>query len=227
METSMPDDDQPITEAEQRRAAALMAMTQDVVAPASLHAAVRGMTAPRAARRRSLRPRILAPAGVALAALIVAIVIAVAGGGSAPTVTQATRLALAPSTRAAPAQDVSDHDLLAVREGGIAFPSYLAHGAGWRPDGLRRDTLRGREVTTVFYRSPSGARVGYAIVAGKALPYPRGTVRVLGGIRYVLASADGARLVTWWRDGHTCVIAGRGVGDATLLRLAHADASDA
>jgi hypothetical protein len=220
----MHDDDEPITEAQQRRAATLMQMTEDVVAPASLHATVHGMTGGAAAtRRRSLRPRLLAPAGAVAAIVIIAAVFALAGGGKAPTVPQTARLALAPSTASAPAQDVSDRDLLNASEGGIAFPSYLEHQTGWRPSGVRHDTLRGRAVTTVFYRSQDGERVGYAIVAGHTLADPSGTTRTLGGIRYILSSADGGRLVTWWRDGHTCVIAGRGVSDATLLSLAHSD----
>jgi hypothetical protein len=224
METSM-DDDEPITDAEQTRAAALMRMTEDVVAPASLHATIHAMTedaAPGPARRRFGRGRVFAPSAIALAAIVVAIVIAVAGGSQAPTVGQAARLALAPATSPAPAEDVADRSLLDVRQGGIAFPSYLTHD-GWTPTGVRRDTLHGRAVTTVFYRSPTGSRVGYSIVGGATLADPRGTTRTIGGVRYVLARAGGARLVTWWRDGHSCVIAGRSVSDRTLLALAHSD----
>jgi hypothetical protein len=35
--------------------------------------------------------------------------------------------------------------------------------------------------------------------------------------------AGGAKLITWVRNGHTCIIAGRDVSYATLLRLASAD----
>ena len=31
---------------------------------------------------------------------------------------------------------------------------------------------------------------------------------------------NGARLVTWLRDGHLCVVSGRDMDSATLLRLA-------
>jgi hypothetical protein len=88
---------------------------------------------------------------------------------------------------------------------------------------VRHDTLDGRRVTTVFYSS-GRARVGYSTVSGDALVAPGGrTVRSPGGVRYVLSASDGARLVTWRRDGHTCVIAGRSVGPGTLLALAAAD----
>ena len=218
-------DEEPITDAEQVRAAALMRMTEDVVAPASLHAAIHGLTEGSRGRSSSIwsrsRLRLLAPAGVALAVIVVAIVVAFAGG-SPPTVAQTARLALAPATSPAPAEDVSDRTMLNVRQAGIPFPSYLK-GKGWTPSGVRHDTLHGRAVTTVFYRSPTGRRIGYSIVAGHMLDDPTGTVTTTGGVRYVLARADGARLVTWWRDGHTCVIAGRSVADATLLALARSD----
>ena len=226
METSM-NDNEPITDAEQARAAALMQMTEQVVAPASLHAAIHGLTeGGREGRSNSIwsrsRLRLLAPGAVALAVIVVAIVIAFAGGGPAPTVAQTARLALAPATSPAPAENVSDRALLKVSEAGIPFPSYLK-GTGWTPTGVRHDTLHGRAVTTVFYRSPAGQRIGYSIVAGHMLDDPAGTVSTSGGVRYVLAGADGTRLVTWWRDGHTCVIAGRSVSDATLLSLARSD----
>jgi hypothetical protein len=225
MEPPMDHDDHPITDAEQTRAAALLRMTEDVVAPASLHAAVHAMTEGAAsgrARRSSWRPRVLAPAGIALAAIVVAIVVAVAGGGTAPTVGQTARLALAPATAPAPAQDVSDRTKLTVSEAGIAFPCYLKH-EDWTATGVRHDTLNGRAVTTVYYRSPQGTRIGYSIVGGTALGYPRGRSITVGGVRYVVAQAQGTRLVTWWRDGHTCVIAGRSVSSQTLLGLARSD----
>jgi hypothetical protein len=225
MEHSMENDrtdNEPITEAEQARAATLLRMTEDVVAPASLHAAVHGMTS-RAPRHRSwLRGRVFAPAMVAAGVIVVAIVVALAGGGHAPTVAQTARLAIAPATAAAPTQDVSDRALLDVRQAGIPFPSYLK-GAGWTPSGVRRDTLHGRAVTTVFYTSPGGGRVGYAIVGGAALGVPSGSTTTIGGVRYVLARAGGTRLVTWRRAGHTCVIAGRSVSPGTLLALARSD----
>jgi hypothetical protein len=37
------------------------------------------------------------------------------------------------------------------------------------------------------------------------------------------SAGKGVNLITWVRNGHTCVIAGRNVSYATLLRLASAD----
>ena len=215
-------DNEPITEDEQRRAATLLRMTEEIVAPASLHAAVHGMTSQGSRHRSWLRPRVFAPAGVAAAVIVVAVVVALAGGGRAPTVAQTARLAIAPATAGAPTQDVSDRARLDVSQAGIPFPSYLK-GAGWTPSGVRRDTLHGRAVTTVFYTSPHGARVGYAIVGGAALSAPSGSTTTIGGVRYVSTRADGARLITWRREGHTCVIAGRSVSVGTLLGLARSD----
>jgi len=39
----------------------------------------------------------------------------------------------------------------------------------------------------------------------------------------ILSPAGDAKLITWVRNGHTCIIAGRDVSYATLLRLASAD----
>ena len=41
-----------------------------------------------------------------------------------------------------------------------------------------------------------------------------------GGVDLELFSQDGRRVVTWLRDGKTCVLSGAGVDDATLVKLA-------
>jgi hypothetical protein len=174
-------------------------------------------------RHRSwFRPRIAFPAlGVAVAAVAAAVVIAVGGGSSVPTLDQATRAALAPSTMPAPTE--ADATTLDVSAGGIQFP-YWEHTVGWEAAGARVDSLGGRHVVTVFYRDMDGARrVGYTIVTGPPVDV-NGGVRVIShGIPYTLKRAGETRLITWLRNGHTCVIAGRGVTYATLLKLATAD----
>jgi hypothetical protein len=216
---------------EQQRAVSLLRATEDITAPASLRASLDALTAPASAgragsapaRRRPVlrwRPRLVMGGAAAVAAAIVAVVLATSGSG-APTVPQTAHLALAAATLPAPAQDAANRELLAVRESGIPFPSYATDPA-WRATGARRDSLHGRRVTTVFYRV-GGGRIGYAIVSGPALAQPSGQARTIGGVRYVLATTGSAKLVTWRRDGHTCVIAGRGVGDRTLLALAGTD----
>jgi len=220
---------------EQQRAVSLVNATGEIAAPASLRASVAQLTdttsrpgarRPTAADRRRTafwRPR--ASIGiVALAVILIAVVSTVLHGQTAPTVGSTARLALARATGPAPSVSTTDHDLLSVRPTGargIPFPSY--DSSNWQATGVRHDTLDGRHVTTVFY-SAAGARVGYAIVSGPALTMPGGsTVRGPTGVRYVFDSSEGAQIVTWRRDGHTCVIAGRSVSRRTLLALAAAD----
>jgi hypothetical protein len=221
---------------EQQRAVSLVQSTAGIAAPASLRASVAELTDAAAPRRRHgrsaadrrqtaiWRPR--ASIGlVAVAALLIAVVSVALHGRTAPTVGSAARLALAPATGRAPALSTTNHDVLAIRPVGaraIPFPSYVRLTA-WRAIGVRHDTLSGRHVTTVFY-SVAATRVGYSIVSGAALSVPHGsTVRGPTGVRYVFVSSGGAQIITWRRDGHTCVIAGRSVARRTLLALAAAD----
>jgi hypothetical protein len=233
---------------EQEHAVSLVKATGEISAPPELRASVgeladasrggrarllgadpRAPAAPRrppAARRRIAvwRPRAtLALAG--LAAALIAVVSIALHGGASPTVQRTARIGLAAATGPAPGVDPANRELLALRPSGarrIPFPSY-ASLAGWRAIGVRHDTLDGRRVTTVFYAVGSG-RAGYSIVSGAALPVPRGPqVRGAHGVRYVLARSDGARYVTWRRDGHTCVIASRSLPRGTLLALAASD----
>ena len=225
---------------EQERAVSLMRSVDEIAAPASLRTSIAAMTqtapatlaeqdhARRERARRGLRlaaprwrPRVFMPAATALAIVVAAVVVLVGGGGS-PTVSQTARLTLAAATRGAPAPDASDRDLLDLHVGRVPFPSYVRF-TGWRASGSRRDALHGRTVTTVYYRTTDATRVGYAIVSGRALDVPDGRARTIGGVRYTLTHAGSANLVTWRRDGHTCVIAGPTVSDQTLLALATAD----
>jgi anti-sigma factor RsiW len=225
---------------EQERAVALVAATEEIAAPASLRASVaeltgatarepgryRGRQQTAADRRRTAIWRPRASIGiVALAVVLIAVVSVALHGQTAPTVGSAARLALAPATGPAPGVSRTDHDLLSVHPTGassIPFPSYV-HFTAWKASGVRHDTLQGRHVTTVFY-SVGGTRVGYSIVSGAALAMPHGsTVRGPTGVRYVFVSSGGAQIITWRRDGHTCVIAGRSIDRHTLLALAAAD----
>jgi anti-sigma factor RsiW len=213
---------------EQERAVALMRATDQIVAPASLRAATNELTAS-APAARSLRiaaprwrPRLFVPLATGLAVAIAAVVIAVQGT-PAPTVGQTAHLALAAATAPPPAEETVDPDLLTAHVGSVRFPSY-EETAGWRATGARRDSLNGRTVITVFYDAPSGRRAGYSIVSGNMLADPDGPSLTTHGIRYTFARVGSARLITWRRGGHTCVIAGRSLSDRTLLALATADA---
>jgi len=211
---------------EQERAVALARVTMDTAAPTSLRTAIDGLIEPDREARREMprgrwRPWLAMPAVLAIAAVI-AVVALVRGGTATPTVEQTAHLALAAAMFPAPAANRSGSYVLAVHAsgtGGIPFPSYVGH-TGWKASGLRRDTLQRRQVTTVFYRASSGARVGYSIVGGNALKIPAGRTRTVDGTRYIVSTGEKYSLVTWRRDGHTCVIAGRSVTSGTLLRLA-------
>jgi hypothetical protein len=103
---------------------------------------------------------------------------------------------------------------------GVHFPYWEEH-FGWRSTGQRTDSVAGRTVTTVFYTNRNGQRIGYAIVAGTPAPsMGGGPEKRRDGTSYRLQSTQGAEVVTWLRNGHLCVLAGRGVDGATLLRLA-------
>jgi hypothetical protein len=102
---------------------------------------------------------------------------------------------------------------------GIHFP-YWEHALGWRASGARVDEVAGHQSTTVFYTSAGNARVGYTILAGRALPVPAGQTLDRGGIVFHVLGNHGTTVLTWRRAGHTCILAARGVPPGTLARLA-------
>ncbi|MGI8714667.1 MAG: anti-sigma factor family protein [Solirubrobacteraceae bacterium] len=208
--------------AEQERAVTML-RALDQPAPASLRASVGAITGrPSISGGSRWRRTLVMPAAAALAIVLAALVVALGDGSTVPTVPQTARLALAAATAPAPAQDAAHPGLLRLRVDGLAFP-YYGRSAGWEATGTRTDKLGGRQIVTVSYTAPGADRVGYAIVSGRALPVSGGTSVSPDGVRYTLQNVGGARLVTWQRDGHTCVIAGRTASDPTLLALAVAE----
>ncbi|MGA2470409.1 MAG: hypothetical protein ABSG64_06935 [Solirubrobacteraceae bacterium] len=190
--------------AEQQRMVALVRGI-DEAAPPSLRIAV-----PRPARKQARsRVALAMPAALAAAAIAAAIVLSTAPAHP-PSVLSAGRLALSRATL--PASRVRAID-------GIRFPSWRSRG--WQAVGARRDELDGQSVATVFYRSPGYGRVGYAIASGSPLATGRVTWSVeRAGVRYSVIDSGGAVIVTWLRDGHSCVLAERHGRAAILLRLA-------
>jgi hypothetical protein len=227
-----------MTERRPRTEAELVALMRaiDVRAPDSLHRRVEQLVAHRARARRyalldrvlgvvtralSPPPRFAATAAVAAAALALGVVLSVGGTrSSGPSLRETAALTLLPATASAPARSHTGHAELVAAVDGVRFP-YLEDGLGWRSTGRRSDRVGGRSITTVFYSSRTGARVGYAIVSGLPAPSVRGGVITrLHGVAYRLTREGGAMVVTWLRAGHLCVISGRGVSGATLERLA-------
>ncbi len=195
-----------------------MLRSLDEPAPTALRNRIEAMTAASSAPAR--RPRRLALGAAAALALAAAVVIAVTQiGGALPSVSQTARLALAPATTGAPAEDAAHSGRLAIAVDRLSFP-YWRPSFGWRAVGTRTDVLSARRIVTVYYRDSAGARVGYSIVTGPSLTTPDGEVLTRRGIRFSLIHAGSLRVITWLRSGHTCVLAGRGISDQVLLRLA-------
>jgi hypothetical protein len=198
----------------QRRAVAAL-RSVDERAPAWLRARVE----PERKRRR--RPLSLPLAGGLAAGAAFALILALVlpGGAGGPTVVEAAELADRPAAAPAPGPDPSEPALLDARAAGLAFPSW-AKEFGWRATGRRVDELDGRRAVTVFYEK-EGRRIGYTIISGERIDPPdeaRRAVRedtVLYGL-----SSDGRVIVTWLRDGVTCVLSGSGVEPDVLLDLA-------
>lgn len=212
----------------ERTALAHIRKLDAVHAPAALRQSIEQLANDAGARRRRWSaPRVRLVAAGTLAAGIIALAAIVLGAGSsptarpgAPTVLTASRLALLPATSTAPAESPSDAGLLERSVEGVAYP-YWGGQPGWQASGARTDRLGAHTITTVFYSDRQGRRIGYAIVAGAALPIPAtGTLIERGGVRYGLLDAGAVRIVTWRAAGHTCILAGRGVAAGTLLRLA-------
>jgi hypothetical protein len=204
--------------------------SSEVRAPDSLHRQVGTLLASRRRRRLALHPPVLA-AMTAAVVVVVALAVFLSGSGSH---TLNMHLAAAPTlraaTRSAPPESSTNHAELTAAVDGVKFP-YWEDRFGWRSTGMRSDQIAGRAITTVFYADASGRRIGYAIIAGHPAPQiSGGAVFWRGGVPYRLLSEDGASVVSWLRDGYLCVISGRAVSGATLLRLAswsdhHASAS--
>lgn len=185
-------------------------------APARLRARI-------AAQRPSVaaRARRRAAYGCSLAAALAVIVLAAvlilpAGSPGGPSVSQAAALALRPASAPAPTPDPDDPiaQLHADVEG-VYFPNWQSRG--FRATGQRRDRIDGREATTVFYKW-AGRRIGYTIVGSPPLRAPAAKVSWRNGTELRTLAVDGRAVVTWRRDGHTCVLSGASA--KVLQRLA-------
>ena len=109
--------------------------------------------------------------------------------------------------------------LLRAQVDGVPFPNYAAK-FGWKPVGARADDPSGRGATTVYYEK-GGRTIAYTIVSGDALDPPsdaRSTTRA--GVEYRVFRDGGRTVVTWERDGHTCVLSSTAARPAELLALA-------
>jgi len=204
--------------------------SSDVRAPDELRRRVESLIAARSTGREqtrsSQRSKLrfgLGFAGTMVIAAAVAVALAVGlSSSSAPKLTlqQASALALRPATLPAPPESRSNGGQLMATVDEIAFP-YWEDRFGWRATGERTDRIDGRAVKTVVYEDAHGRRIGYAIVADTPAPaLSGGAVATRGTVPYRTFSENGAQSISWLRDGHLCVVSGRGVSTATLLKLA-------
>jgi anti-sigma factor RsiW len=204
----------------QRRAVQAMHPLANEPVPAGLSdsvAARQRKPTPWRGRSARLVPR-LAIGGAAGLAVAIALVVAIGGGASGPTVADAAQLAARPPTGPPPSRLDSSPTQLAARVDGVVFPD-LRRLYGWRPVGVRHGSVDGRDATVVYY-AKAGRRIAYAIVAGSGLPQPSGGRKTLQrGVEYQALRVNGRPTVTWRRLGHTCVLTGT-ASSAELLALA-------
>jgi len=206
----------------ERQGFALAALrgTVDTGAPGLLRARVDRRRAPgRSAvsgRRRVVLGGALAVAAAVALALVLVLPGVISGG---PSVAAAYALAEKPPTEAAPAPAPGAPQLLNANVDGVPFPNYTAQ-FGWKPVGARQDDPSGRDATTVYYEK-AGRTIAYTIVSGDALDRPsHARTTAQGNVEYRTLRDDGRTIVTWERNGHTCVLSGAAVRPAELLALA-------
>ena len=194
--------------------------TADTGAPARLRAQVdrrRGAGRTAGGRRRRV---VLGGALAAAASVALALILVLPGAFSGdPSVADAAALAEKPPTKPAPGPVPGAPPLLRAEVDDVPFPNY-AEKFGWKPVGARHDDPSGRSATTVYYQK-GDREIAYTIVSGEALEPPadaRSTTR--GGVEYRSLRDDGRTVVTWERDGNTCVLSAEAVRPAELLMLA-------
>lgn len=165
-------------------------------------------------------PRMLA-GGLAGAMSVVgaAAVLLLAGGTAAgPSVAQAAGLATRGVAGPGPPVNPGNPRALLQSVGKVDFPNW-SYMPGWSTAGQRVDRLGDHLAVTVYY-SFQGRDVAYTIVSVPALSQPHGQVVTAGGLRLHIFSLAGRRIVTWRRDGRTCVLSSRDVAAQRLESLA-------
>jgi len=201
---------------------AIAAARDSSSAPLALRTRVEEMQRKAAEPRR--RPRLRLPAmgrwlpaaGLAAAAAVAVVVVLALGG--APATGDFVTAALRPPV-AAVSVDPGQPALLQQEQDGVPFPNYEGK-LGWSGDGTRTDEIEGRDTRTVFY-SHEGREVAYTIVGGEKVPWPRDADKTTRDGVEMRTFTDGDRnVVTWRREGRTCVMSGVGVPFDTLTELA-------
>jgi hypothetical protein len=100
----------------------------------------------------------------------------------------------------------------------VYFPNWTK-SFGWRAVGARTDELAGHRAVTVFYQWHD-FQIAYTIVSGPMLAQPNVQPMVLNGTELRTLSEGGRVVVTWRKDGVTCVLSAKKVPTAELHKLA-------
>ena len=182
----------------------LAATAEGVGAPARLRARVDADRKP--ARRRAFAWTAALVAPVAAAALILALILP-GGSPGGPSLAQAASVGQLPPDQ--PPPPAASPTLLHREQDGVPFPRW-GHQFGWVATGARDSTVQGREATTVYYRNPkTGKRAAYTILGGKALDTPKDAPhKTIKGTTFFVAPVKNRHVVTWDRQGHTCILQG-------------------
>jgi anti-sigma factor RsiW len=206
-------------ERERRVVQLLHASNAEIRAPAALRARIDAERPSRAVRTRR---RVVFGGSLAagLAAVALALVLLLPGGApGAPSVSQAASLAWLGSTAPPPPVDPDNPVKLGRNVEQVYFPNWRP--VHWLASGQRTDRINGRNAATVYYRH--GEEIAYTIVGAPTLEAPVARVSVVNRTVLRTVRMDGRLVVTWQRDGHTCVLSGVGVPAITLQRLAAYD----
>jgi anti-sigma factor RsiW len=190
---------------------AIVTTAESTGAPLALRTRVEGLAAQgrrHGDRRPSARTRLggirWPGAGLVAGAVAVALAAIVLFGGGGPGIDDVAAAAVREPT-AQVAQVPADSKLLEESVQDVAFPNYAAK-FGWEPVGTRTDTIGGRHTRTVFYEK-DGKRIAYTIVEGDALSVPGDAATATReGTELASFESEGRTVVTWKRNGHTCVL---------------------
>jgi anti-sigma factor RsiW len=197
----------------------IAAAVESVSAPLALRSRVEAMQrgeSPARRRRRFGLPSWLPVAAIATVTAVAIAALVLVGG--APSTSDVVAAALRPPT-AAVSLDPRQPALLRDRVEAVRFPNFLAK-FGWEATGVRTDEIGGRTVRTVFYRK-EGRRIAYSVISGEALDFPGDAAkRPTDGIDTRTFQSGNRTVVTWRRDGQTCVLSGVNVPLDELLTLA-------
>src|SRR4051794_6644838 len=215
-------EDVDLARAYERQRAGMVAIAtaaESVSAPLALRSRIEGMQrgdVPVKPRRRRLSLGRWLPAGIAAAAAAIALIVVLAGGATS------TSAILAAATRPPTGTislDPAQPALLRDRVETVRFPNFQGK-FGWEATGVRTDEIGGRTAKTVFYRH-EGRRIAYTIVEGEALAWPGDAAKAPRDGVDMRTFKDGDRtVVTWRRDGHTCILSATNVPTDELLTLA-------